>query len=466
MQVLRSLAISGFVLALALRSAFVEPPIAIVNATVIDGTGAPPRAATTVVIQDGVITALQAADRPVPQGARVIDGAGKFVLPGFVDVNAHLTAYSGHEALVRYGHRLGEVAVEMAQLNLKAGVLTVRDSYGVLPALAWAKDQFERGIVPGPRVLAAGNILGWGGPWSATAPGVGAAGTRTLFQEQFTSLITQGAGEELIGLLPGPLTEAVNRYLDKGPDFIKYGATAHSFQSPYLLFSEQAQKVIVEVTHRRGRLVEVHAGSLDGLRMALQAGVDLVQHPEIQPELPDDLIRQFVDKRVTCAVHANMITGPIWTQYDSRPRAPVPQSTAVSRRNAQALIKAGCRIAVASDSVSPGPPEFSRGATSVWTTALAPGSATLLSIEGLVELGMSPQDAIVAATRNGAEAAGGRGTFGTVREGQLADLILLGANPLDDIRNIRKIEAVLRQGVPVNTAALPTRPVWSGGPRD
>ena len=103
-----------------------------------------------------------------------------------------------------------------------SGVTTVRDSYGVLPALVATRDRINRGEATGARILAAGNIVGWGGPYSVSFSLIREAGL-TLFQEQMNDQITQGAGEDLVDMTPDELRVAINAYLDKGPDFLKFG---------------------------------------------------------------------------------------------------------------------------------------------------------------------------------------------------------------------------------------------------
>ncbi|MDX1390471.1 MAG: amidohydrolase family protein, partial [Acidobacteriota bacterium] len=88
-----------------------------------------------------------------------------------------------------------------------------------------------------------------------------------------------------------------------------------------------------------------------------------------------------------------------------------------------------------------------------------PGVGTLLAIEGLVELGMTPSDAIVAATRNGAIAAGALDEFGTIEAGKQADLLLLDGDPLADISNIRRQSLVMARGDVIDVSMLPTEPV-------
>ena len=111
-----------------------ESVIAIVGATVIDGNGGQPLSNGTVVIAGKRINAVGArADVQVPAGAKVIDGTGRFLTPGFIDSNVHLSMFGNLEQLARYQDRTVEITLESAQLHLKHGVTTVRDSYGQLP---------------------------------------------------------------------------------------------------------------------------------------------------------------------------------------------------------------------------------------------------------------------------------------------------------------------------------------------
>ena len=100
----------------------------------------------------------------------VIDAAGKFIMPGLIDTNVHLSLYGGvgerYETLAKYHPRQQEIVLEAAQLQLKHGVTTVRDSYGLLMPLVAVREQIQRGEAIGSRILAAGNIVGWGGPYS------------------------------------------------------------------------------------------------------------------------------------------------------------------------------------------------------------------------------------------------------------------------------------------------------------
>src|SRR3954462_274592 len=143
--------------------------VAIVGATIIDGNGGAPLSNATIVVRDKRIAEIgPRGSVTVPQGATVIDGAGKFITPGFIDTNVHISMYANLETLARYLPRATDVVVEGAQLELKSGITTVRDSYGELTTLLKVRDMVARGDVVGSRMLVAGNIVGWGGPFSIT----------------------------------------------------------------------------------------------------------------------------------------------------------------------------------------------------------------------------------------------------------------------------------------------------------
>ena len=203
--------------------------LAIVGATIIDGNGGAPIVNGTILIDGDRITAVGSrSDTAVPSDSRVIDGSGKFVTPDFIDTNVHLSLYGGHsperyETLVRYHNRQEDVVLEASQLHLKVGVTTVRDSYGVLPPLINVRDKIARGDEVGARMLVAGNIVGWGGPFSMSFSLIRETGL-TVFQEQMNDLVAQGAGRKSSWTMtPSELRSAINAYLDKGVDFIKFG---------------------------------------------------------------------------------------------------------------------------------------------------------------------------------------------------------------------------------------------------
>ncbi|MFQ5704756.1 MAG: amidohydrolase family protein [Gemmatimonadales bacterium] len=494
---LRSLCLVGVLLLARMGVAPAqEIQTAIVGAVLIDGNGGAQLSDAVVLVEGKRITAVgRRGSVSIPEGTRVIDATGKYVTPGFIDTNVHLSLYGGntnerYETLVRYEHRQPEIVLEAAQLELKYGVTTVRDSYGVLPPLMQVRDEIERGEVLGARMLVAGNIVGWGGPFSLTFSLIPERNL-TRFQERMNDLISQGAGEELVDLTPNELRVAINAYLDKGPDFIKYGGTAH-FGRPVLIgFSPDQQGVIVEETHKRGLFAETHATSIEGLKLAIEAGIDAIQHPEILSprEIPDDLVQMIVDRGIVCSMLTNTITGQVWQQHLKqqaeaegkvgavaltghqgiageraktsaelrRESAALGTNLETRRHNAQKLIEAGCITTVGTDSYRNAAPEFARGPK---PENQDPGIGTIIAIEGLVELGMTPAQAIVAATKNGAIACNRIADFGTIEPGKFADLLILSADPLADIQNIRKLETVMKEGEIIDIAKLPEHSIY------
>jgi imidazolonepropionase-like amidohydrolase len=471
-----------------------SPAVAIVGATIIDGTGGAAASDATVIVTGSRISAVGPRARvTVPAGARIIDGRGKFVVPGFIDTNVHLSLYGGmndrYETLVRYFDRQNDIVLEAAQIDLRYGITTVRDSYGMLVPLTAVRDRINAGQAIGPRILAAGNIVGWGGPYSVSFS-LTRTNTLTLFQEQMNDAMTQGAGEEWMGMTPAELARAVDAYLDKGPDFIKYGGTSHFAEPTFIGFSPEAQKTIVERTHARGKPAETHATSAEGLRLAIDAGIDLIQHPEILDgrELPDDVVAQIRDRRIVCSMLVSTMTGEVWQKHlTDRKQAEEKQSEAdkkmpqrekttiekhhrdeelgipleVRRQNAIKLIRSGAIVTVGTDSYWAAASELSRTPKS---DSQDHGNGTIAAIEGLVELGMTPAQAIVAGTRNGAIASRGLQAFGTIESGKEADLVVLDADPLADIHNIRKISAVLKGGSVIDRSGLPEKRVLSRAP--
>jgi imidazolonepropionase-like amidohydrolase len=238
--------------------------------------------------------------------------------------------------------------------------------------------------------------------------------------------------------------------------------------------------------------------------IALTAGIDLAQHPEIMIDGPlsDELVRMIVEKKVICSMNTNSITGRTYqkalkaiqkdeaekaaanTEQTRSPERQLPERAKTSRelylekygtlaqfppplkvtrywrKNAERLVKAGAIVSVATDNdMGPGS-EFIRD-PNAWRDR-EPGEGTLVSIEGLVELGMTPSAAIVAATKHGAMACKALKEFGTIETGKIADLLLLDADPLADIRNIRKLNTVIKEGRVIEREKLPTAPVFYG----
>ena len=470
-------------------------PVALVGATIVDGNGGAPLKDGVVVLDGRRISALGARSQvKIPSGAQQIDVHDRWIVPGFIDTNVHLSLYGGqndrYETLVRYQPRQDDIVLEAAQIDLTYGITTVRDSYGALVPLTHVRDRIARGDAIGTRILAAGNILGWNGPYSFSFSRV--TGQLTLFQEQMNDYIAQGGGEELMEMTPDELRVAIDKYLDKGPDFLKFGGTSHFSEPTFIGFSAEAQKVIVEEAHKRNKAAETHSTSIEGLRVSIASGIDGIQHPELLDgrDVPDDLVALIRDKNLICSMLVSTITGPAWQRHlksrketeDKRAEAEkdtrglkheqtmgerrklaadLGDDLEARRRNAEKLVRAGCRVTPGTDSYWAAAPELTRTPKH---DEQDHGNGTIAAIEGLVELGMTPSQAIVAGTRNGAIAARGIKDFGTLEAGKLGDLVVLGGDPLADIHNIRRVVEVFKEGQRIDRARLPQVRVLSVAP--
>jgi imidazolonepropionase-like amidohydrolase len=248
----------------------------------------------------------------------------------------------------------------------------------------------------------------------------------------------------------------------------------------------------VEETHKRGLVAEVHATNPEGLRLSVEAGIDLIQHPEVlaDREMSDLLVKSIRERGIICSMLVNTFTGEAWQRHlKSRAAAQAKmkegdgaerhglkkaierEKTSAERRreaqelgvpmemrrvNAKKLIDGGCTVTLGTDNYAGSAPEFARSEKPIWQE---PGIGTLIAIEGLVELGMTPSQALVAATKNGALASKKLKEFGTIEAGKVADILVLGGDPLSNISNIRKLDVLIREGKVVDRDRLPTKPV-------
>jgi imidazolonepropionase-like amidohydrolase len=453
-----------------------EPPppaIALVGGTIIDGRGGAPMPDATIVIIDGRIVAIGPRDRvAIPSRARQIDAAGRFITPGFIDVNVHLTPYNSFDNYGGPDSLLVLAALQGAREMLRHGITTARDTYGYLAPLSEARARLANDSL-GATLLVAGNIIGWGGPWSFSFTGNTGSQPQSDYARKVRDGIVLGMGENLIEIATDSLALLINTYIDRGVDFVKLGVTTHFERPAYLLFSSRSIEAMVAAAHARGKKVDAHAGTVEALRMAALAGVDVLQHPEIVGGnlIPPVLAESLRARHAVCAMMPNRITGPEWARFqahlamggamwppelppalvaaraDSLKRLGIdpttrPRTMSVTRfqnerANAELLIRSGCTIAVASDDLVPSPSS---------TTSHVMGSVFLSGVEGLVEEGMTPSQALVAATWNGALAAGRERQIGSIAVGKQADLVVLEADPLKDIHNIRRLAFVVVRG--------------------
>lgn len=459
---------------------------ALVGGTVIPATGEPPIADGVVLVTGSRITAVGTrATTPVPRGTRVVDVTGKYVTPGLIDVNVHLVLMITPEFYVKYEERFADIAVQGAQIALKYGMTTVMDSWGPLVPLLQARARIRSGRDEGARVLVAGNIVGSGGPFSQYfAGGYSLRGTdlryggwvHPMIQSRIDAMWEDDVGPALLALTPDEAGETITRYLAKGPDFLKVAVSAHGIGPVEpLMFSAPTLAAMRLATQRAGKPFQTHTFSLESLREGIAVRPQLLQHPNVMsvpPRTPAQL--RLLDSLLVdikrLGIYSALLGVPLeeqqrvydsWSVDDSRrdpylgavihSRQPGNSRQAFEARRAmlQRWIRAGVKMVIGTDQG----PEASELGPVVWGRM---GRRHFEVMEGLQEAGAAPMDILIAATRHGAEAYGLADSLGTVQVGKVADLLVVDANPLDQLRNLRRISVVVKGGRVVDRAALPT----------
>jgi imidazolonepropionase-like amidohydrolase len=454
-----------FVIALLVPAgAPAQAPIAITGATIIDGRGGPPIRDGVLLVANGRVSAVGPRGTvKVPAGAREISAGDKYVIPGLMDANVHLVYGVSIEFLARYEGRFEELIAEAAQVALKNGLTTVFDSWGPLRPLIAVRDRLKRGEIPGSRLFVAGNIIGFTGPFGRDFSEANERAASKAFLQRINPLWELNTGPELMWLTPDSLRIEIRKYLANGMDFIKYAASGHT-QQEMLMFSPEQQRVIVDEGHKAGVIVETHTTSIESLRQALDAGVDLMQHCTVTGlmPIPASLVERLKTGKTYCAIQSltrKRAALEIGRSKQYSPRVHWDVLTRQSDENDATLIRAGVPVLLATDAGIMDPDERDNVPPAEHedeSTAL--GRGHFLWFEAVKEKGMKPMDAILAATRNIAAAYHKLDDFGTLEPGKRADLVVLDADPLEDLMNVRKIGLVMKDGVVVDRDALPLKP--------
>lgn len=382
--------------------------LTLVDARLIDGSGAPPRVGVTVRVEDGRIVSV--GDAPAGPGATTIDLEGRTLLPGLIDAHVHLSSLG----LPDVPDHLRDYAQAFVARNmLEGGITTVRDlgSYG--RSLFTLRDAIDLGWSPGPRLVLCGQIV------SATSPGARA----------FPGMYCEADG-------PDGMRRAVREQIAQGVDFIKVMSTGaltveHEDVNPAQVTAEELRAVVDE-SHRMGLTVASHAEGLDGIRLSVEAGVDTLEHGEMACEGPDVLAAMaergimLVPTLCVFDLVADTDLFPEWMRERAR----------FLRESAQKTVAAARREGV----------EMAMGADA------GPHGENARELVRMVEAGLSPMEGIVAGTSAAARACRLEEEIGTVEPGKAADLLVLDGDPLEDVRVFLEPERrwlVLQGGDPV-----------------
>jgi imidazolonepropionase-like amidohydrolase len=435
---------------------------AILGATVIDGTARPPTDNAVILVDGNRIRSISATNNAiVPAGAKVIDAHGKYIVPGLMDANAHLFGAPLPDLVLQYEGRYSDILEEASQIALKSGVTTIFDTWGPLDPLVTVRDRINRGEILGSRLFVGGNIIGFAGPLSPDF-----FATMNIFGADTVKRINRqwehDVGSDLMWLTPDGVRSRVRQYIEKSSiDFVKYAASGH--RDPFITFSAPAQRAIVEEAHRAGLTVQAHTTSPESLRMEIEAGADLLQHGDItgMAPMPETTLKTIVERSLPVAALLSTEKHQAWMR-DHGTEAMRTLFNDNLDNNDRRLIAAGARLLLTTDGFVCGPPVVNhpRVAPHVKGAVDYPkrlGESHFLWLEAAVERGMTPMDALRSATSNIAEAYGQSADLGTLEAGKYADLLILDADPLHDVRNWRRIVAVMKDGILIDRSRLPIR---------
>jgi imidazolonepropionase-like amidohydrolase/cyclophilin family peptidyl-prolyl cis-trans isomerase len=440
--------------------------LVITGGTLIDGTGAPPVRDAVIVIDNGrFVAAGRRSDVTVPAGVREINAQGKFIIPGLMDANVHLILGSSIEFIVRHEDRYEDLIEEAAQIALKNGLTTVFDSWGPLQPLLNVRDRIKRGETVGSRMYVAGNIVGFSGPFGREFNRNAETTASKKLVSRINAIWEENVGQRLLYMDPEEVRTEIRKYIGRGIDFLKYGASTHN--NLYLQFSPEAQRAIVEECHRAGIIAQTHTTNVMSLKHAIEAGNDMLQHCDVSGpvSIPDSLLTMLREKNVYCATLPRTRERLRYELSQAQdPRAPLNND--IMHFNEIRLIQADAPILLSTDAgmMDPDAAEQSKP-EQLKERSTTLGDGHFLWFKAMQENGMKPMDAIQAATRNIAAAYHKLDELGTIEKGKRADLVIIDADPLDDLNNIRKISTVVKDGQLVDRGKLPLKKVLTA-PRD
>lgn len=437
--------------------------LAVVGATVIDGTGRAPVGNGVVLSVDGRVAEVGTVESvAVPPDATVVDAAGKYVVPGLMDANLHLFLNIDLETLIKHEGRYHDIVLEAAQIALKSGQTTVFDTWGPREALATAREMIDRGEAPGSRIYLAGNIIGFDGPLSADFRAQAAAHVSKAFVSRTNERWEQGTGRALLWMPPDSVRPIIRAYARKGVDFLKYGASGHVEMS-FLSFSPAVQRAIVEEGHGAGMTVQTHTTSVESFDMAVEAGVDIVTHCGISGpthSLPLEYVQKMVDRGTACSV-LPITQRRLDALQREAPDGVLATYMKVAKVNHRNMIEAGATLLVSTDAGIENPVLRAESATLAADTVdprVKLGEGHFNALAALEEMGMDPMEILKSATAHVARAYKVDDLLGTLEPGKAADMVVLDADPLESARNYRRIHAVIKGGAIVDRDALPAAP--------
>lgn len=447
---------------------------ALVGATIIDGNGGEPIKDGVIVIEGKKIVSVGPSSKvSVPADAKKIDVKGEYIIPGMMDANVHLVPWPSWgwiEFLARYENNFDGIIEEGAQIALKNGLTTVFDSMGPLKPLMEVRDKINSGEVEGSRMFVAGDIVGFRAVF--TTPEAMKSATKA-FQERMNNAFESMGGPDLAWLTPEQLSVRMTKYVEQGVDFVKYGATgdgapvnSSTGEADVLRFTPEQQKAIVDAVHAKGLIVQTHQTSAPALKVVVEAGNDMAQHCAITgpSRITDDTIKLMLKRHFYCGTQWEVLT-PAQEEMVKEGKFPGNDDDNgkpgmnYNIENAVRLIKAGVPELVSTDAGTIDPDVKKEYESRGRPVRASIGEAEVQDMIAMRQRGMTNMMILQASTKNIAAAYHKLNMIGTLEPGKMADLVVLTADPLVNIENVRKIAMVMKEGQIVDRDALPRHPI-------
>ncbi len=378
-----------------------------------------------ILIEDNKITAIGSAIT-IPAGAKIIDLSNFTVLPGLMDCHTHL---SGEPSGDYYADLFRYTSIDLAvkahlytQHTLLAGFTTCRDLGAADLIDISLRNAINAGTIEGPRMLV------------ACFP-IGATGGHVDFNG-FNPNINFQSNKDFTGVADGidEIRKRVRNNVKWGADVIKFCATAgvlseeESVGAPQ--YSLEEMKALVDEAHMWGKRVAAHAHGTEGIRRAVLAGVNSVEHCSIL----DDPTIQLMKEKGTYMVPTMYALDYIIDNFAKKgfPEKTINKAKSISKQKEEGLvkaIKAGVKIAYGTDA------------------AVMPHGLNAKDFAYLVKAGMTPIQAIQTATVNAADLLDISSKAGSISEGKYADIIAVTGDPLNDITILENVKFVMKEGV-------------------